>query len=151
MTDRAVIQGSLVDVRNVNQHKCVRMLIDVPAEYAPKVMEAFGWPTMANPIPVAIAHLQEPSKQATDKPARQWGDISRAQQAGIACNEPDFRRYLALDCDGILMFDLDMAADDVRQRCGVQSRSELDRNKDAGRKWDRLYSDYQMWRAGAAA
>ena len=42
----AAITAMLVDVRNVNAHKCVRLEIHVPAEQAGAVMAAFGWPTM---------------------------------------------------------------------------------------------------------
>lgn len=57
MTDAAIISGSLVDVRNVGTHKSVKLTIHVPEEYAMKVVEAFGWPTGVNPVPVAIAHM----------------------------------------------------------------------------------------------
>lgn len=158
MTDKAIIQGSLVDVRNVNQHKCVRMLIDVPAEHAPMVMEAFGWPTMASPVPVAIARLQsQPAERSAapkiEKPKQQWHELARAQQAGIACNDPDFRRFLARhgQYHGILMLDLDMAADEIRQTCGIKSRVDLNVDHIAADKWDKLYGAFQMWKRGAAA
>lgn len=63
MNDARAITGSLVDVRNVNTHKCVRLIIDVPAENALKVISAFGWATMVNPVPVAVARLQGPRPQ----------------------------------------------------------------------------------------
>lgn len=148
--DKAAIYGSLVDVRNVNQHKCVRMLIDVPAEHAPMVMEAFGWPTMANPVPVAIARLQsQPAAQQAEKPERKWSDMPRSQQAGIACSDPDFRSYLQqIYC---MAHDAADPAAAVRHLCQVKSRSELDTNRAAAGLWDKLYSDYQLWRRGAAA
>ena len=57
MNDAAVIGGSLVDVKNFNTDKSVRLVIDVPAELALRVIEIFGWPTRADPIPVAVARL----------------------------------------------------------------------------------------------
>jgi hypothetical protein len=57
MTDAAIIAGSLVDAKNVNTHKVMRLIIDVPAENALKVIAAFGWPTMVDPVPVAVARL----------------------------------------------------------------------------------------------
>jgi hypothetical protein len=161
MTDKAIIQGSLIEFKNVHTHKCVRLLIDVPAELAPKVMEAFGWPTMVAPVPVAIARLQEPAKQKDvdygaefdaemkkpEKAKRSWGELSRAEQAGIACNDIDFQRWLEIHVDA----PGEDTADRVRLLCGIQSRAELDKDRAAAMLWDGLYSDYQLHRRGAAA
>lgn len=160
MTDEAVIQGSLVDVRNVNQHKCVRMLIDVPAEKAPKVMEAFGWPTMVAPVSVVVARLApSPLKEALqrsveaerekDKEPREWSTISRSQQSGIACSDPGFRQFIA--SKGYVVTDAETAATAVRQICGVNSRRHFADNPEAGARWDRLYGEFQMARAGATS
>ena len=149
MTDKAIIQGSLVDVRNVNQHKCVRMLIDVPAELAPRVMEAFGWPTMASPVPVAIARLQETARQQ-EKPKRSWSDIPRSQQAAMKCDDVLFRDFLSLNRTWPPEIGND-AADVVKHLCGVNSRKNLDASPEAAQRWDQLYGDFQMWKAGAAA
>jgi hypothetical protein len=51
------ITGSLVDLKNIAVHKCVRLSIDVPAELAQRVIASFGWPTGQNPVPVAIARI----------------------------------------------------------------------------------------------
>jgi hypothetical protein len=59
MTDAAIISGSLVDVRNVGSAKSVKLTVHVPEEYARKVIDAFGWPTGATPVSVAIARLDE--------------------------------------------------------------------------------------------
>lgn len=70
MTDAAIISGSLVDAKNVNTHKVMRLIIDVPAENALKVIAAFGWPTMVNPVHVAVARLGSSSavEQRTPNP-----------------------------------------------------------------------------------
>lgn len=57
MSDYAAVTGSLVDVRNVGTHKCVKLSIEVPEEMALKVMESFGWPTGTNPVTVVVARL----------------------------------------------------------------------------------------------
>jgi hypothetical protein len=57
MKNAAAISAQLVDVRNVGQHKCVKLTLHVPAEQAGMVMAAFGWPTQVDPVPVAIARL----------------------------------------------------------------------------------------------
>src|SRR5262245_3378856 len=60
MTDACIIAGQLVDAKNVGVHKSLRLIIDVPQEKAMEVIEKLGWPTMATPIPVAIARLAQP-------------------------------------------------------------------------------------------
>ena len=69
-------------------------------------------------------------------------------QAALRCREPAFRRFLAerARCAGIAMFDLDMAAEDVRTLCGVASRAELATNRAAGERWAELNSAYELWR-----
>lgn len=59
MSNAAAIMASLVDVRNLGTEKCIKMTIHVPAEQAMQVLEAFGWPTAVNPVPVAIARLNQ--------------------------------------------------------------------------------------------
>lgn len=74
MKDAAAIAAQLVDVRNVGQHKCVKLTLHVPAEQAEQVMDAFGWPTMVDPVPVAVARLVQPAErtvvQDTDNSSR---------------------------------------------------------------------------------
>jgi hypothetical protein len=49
MTDPAVFQGSLVDLKNVGTHKSVRLIVEVPEEYGEAIVRAFGWPTRVKP------------------------------------------------------------------------------------------------------
>lgn len=53
----AAIAGSLVNMRNVGTHKSVALTIHVQEEAAEAIIKAFGWATMTNPVPVAIARL----------------------------------------------------------------------------------------------
>src|ERR1019366_2338507 len=57
MNEPAAIIASLVDVRNIAEHSSVVLKIHVPQERALEVIAAFGWPTGANPVAVAIARL----------------------------------------------------------------------------------------------
>src|ERR1019366_437976 len=57
MNAPAAIIASLVDVRNIAEHSSVVLKIHVPQERALEVIAAFGWPTGANPVAVAIARL----------------------------------------------------------------------------------------------
>ena len=79
-----------------------------------------------------------------------------AAQAGMLCQEPDFRLYLdhrrrwreslttAHLPDGT--HSPEDAADTIRQACGVTSRAQLDHVPDAAAMFDRIVQDYRRWR-----
>lgn len=153
MTKRAVISGSLVDVKNVNVHKCVRLTIEVPAELATTVIEAFGWPTQVNPVSVAVARLdlskaKEPEAKPS-KPAQSFATMPPAQQAGIYCADPVFWRFLAETFPHDSIESADDAAKFVRAKCLVASRSDIDNHKPSGRLWRDLVEDFRGWKLAA--
>lgn len=160
MTDApAAISAQLVDVRNVSSHKCVRLEIHVPAEQAGLVMAAFGWPTMADPVPVALARLvtaPEPiAKPEAPKERRPFSELPYSQQAAMRCHEPDFERFLyqRAGADGVLEIEgppnNDPIAAHVRFLCGVTSRKELDTRPLAAKRWREIEAEYWAWQRGA--
>lgn len=151
MTDKIVFDGDYTDLKFIKTRKVAVICIEIPIEKATKFVEVFGAPSPATGVPVAIARLQEPEKQQGEKVKRQWNEVPKSNQAAMKCHDPDFRRFLALDFDGILMLDLDMAVEEVKRICGVTSRADIPNNPEAAKKWDRLYSDFQLWQRGAAA
>jgi len=79
---------------------------------------------------VEIGDNEEPKER------RKWNELTPTTQAAIRCEEPGFQRFLnASDATG--------AADEVRKRCEVQSRTELSTNARASAAWERLDSEYQ--------
>jgi hypothetical protein len=147
----AAISASLVDVRNIATHKVVRLEIHVPAEQAQMVIDAFGWPTGVDPVPVAIARLVA-EKSASDAPKpvgepkerRRFVELSLAAQAGLRCNEKAFWKFLHDE----MSYDIDSeaeAAEAVRDICGVESRAAIRDGEPSGKRWDRLNADYVNW------
>lgn len=67
----------------------------------------------------------------------------RAREAGIACGDPQFARWLwdRTYCDGTISCSAD-AATRLRKHLGVASRADLDHNEPAGQRWDALYAQY---------
>ncbi len=144
----AVIQAEYADYKRVKGRKVLQLICEVPIEQAPDVHKLFGEPAFGErQINVAIAKLDMVAVQ--QQPEKPKGK-SYAQQAGICCNEPAFRRFLterehqdwpsAGECT-----DAAMAARTVRFECGVKSRSELIDGTEAGHKWRTLWLDYQNW------
>lgn len=156
MKNAAAITGSLVDVRNVGTHKCVKLTIHVPAEYAPKVLECFGWPTGVDPVTVALARidLSNVARPMSAPATREAGDSSTpasrprkpvaadkrlAQQAGIACADRLFQKFAGVQSE-------EGAADFVRRECGVASRSEIKAGTPEGDEWSKLHGEFLIWR-----
>lgn len=150
MEKPAAIMGSLVDAKNVNAHKCVRLSIDVPSEHAAMVLAAFGWPTMADPIPVAIARLANPAEATAVAIENRSTGTSYAQQAGIMAQEPAFVRFLS-ERGLFPAGDDEDAAEAIRQHCGVKSRRDLIRGTAAGDRFRDLQLTYRNWLSGVDA
>jgi hypothetical protein len=75
------------------------------------------------------------------KPRRHFSEMSRAQQAGILCNDNSFCLWLSVSHP---LKDVKEAAEAVRQICGVGSRAELDTWDVAATRWDQLVSEYRQ-------
>jgi hypothetical protein len=156
MTDAAAITAQLVDVRNVAAHKSVRLELHVPAEQAGLVMAAFGWPTMADPVPVALARLNPIAKPTVSQPEtvqrerKPFTGLPYAQQAAMRCQEPQFWSYLAQRQDLGLptVENAADAADAVRSICIVDSRSRIAVGTIAGGLWESIEADYFAWSRG---
>ena len=149
MSDAAAIMASLVDVRNIAAHKCVRLEIHVPVEQASLVMAAFGWPTAADPVPVAIARLN-PQKAASEpakaeKPRQKWESLPLSQQAAIRCAEAAFWRFLAETHSLSVVASSEEAADYVRIICGVKSRADIGKTEASAKAWRDLDGEFQYW------
>ncbi len=150
MSAPAAITGDYCDLRFVKGRKVAVIHIEIPIEAAGDFVKACGTPSPATGVPVAIARLKPDAKQAepvkAEKPQRKWGELSRAEQAGIACTEMRFWRFLSDRAQNkITISNADEAATAVRSICNVCSRAILDNSQTAALAWDSLYSDFQFW------
>ena len=142
MNAPAAITASLVDVRNLNTEKSVKLTLHVPAELAEAVFAAFGWPTATNPVPVALARLVSPAepiaKPETTTERRPFSEIPYAQQAAMRCNEPGFQTFVRADS-------AEGAANRVRAACEVASRSDIIKDTPAGARWEAIEAEFYAW------
>lgn len=143
MTAPAAIAAQLVDMRNVGTHKSLKLTLHVPEEYALKTIEAFGWPTMVDPVPVALARL-DPDQAAKPRP-KVAVEKRLTQQAGICCSDPVFRRFMVEEGKAYSPDESEVTIA-VRSYCGVSSRSEIIPGSPAADKWDRLWGRFQAWK-----
>lgn len=72
------------------------------------------------------------------KARKQWHELPPASQSAIRCGEKAFHQFLKVSTD-------EEAAEAVRVRCGVKSRSELSTDEKAKDRWDHLDRTYQEW------
>lgn len=149
MTANAVIAGTFADLRSVKSRSVVILHIEVPIERAADVVAMFGYPQPGEEVSVAVARLvqpvaEQPPAQATER--RKWDELRPSQQAGIACNEPEFWEFLTEVHDNFTS-DANKAAAFVRWKCGVRSRSEFDTDEAAASRWNTLHGEYLRWRA----
>lgn len=156
MSSRAAISGTYSDLKLVKTRSVVQIVVEVPIEQAEAVVRAFGVPQPGKEIPIALARLVEPS-EASEQPEpvkpRKPSSTPNAQKAAILTGEAPFRRFLAETGGfaGIAVLDADMAAEEVRARCKVVSRRELDSDLEAAKRWHDLNADYRLWLSGVAA
>ena len=157
-------------MRNIAAHKCVRLEIHVPVEQAGEVMGAFGWPTMVDPVPVALARLDlsaaKPQEAGPDtrgimnvalehieheeakKPKRKFNDLGLPQQAALLGQREAFWTFLVDQEHAAQCSDAIQAAAFIRGHCGVASRSELAENSTEADKFLSLKAKFEDWLAG---
>jgi hypothetical protein len=143
--DKAAFKGGLVGIKNVGYDASVHLTIALPQELGAEIIAAFGWPTVKNPIPVAVARLErEAPKRETEPIAsqRRFEDLSPAQQAGILCREPEFAEFMKWEAPGCANADV---AEAVKIYCGVDSRADIKEGTDAYRIWASLLKAYRQW------
>jgi len=114
MTDANAIAGTYADLRQVKSRGVWQLVIDVPAEYAERLVELFGLPRQDEPTHLAIARLNLNPEAVTVTPASKTeaaGGVTPtprtqapasgpkrqkalAEWAGIRCTEPAFQDWI---------------------------------------------------------
>lgn len=151
MSASAVIAAEFVDFKLVRTRSACQIVMEIPIEGADEALRKLGGvPIPGTSRPVAIAPLvampePQPAKPMPVEPAatapsvtvggRPWRDLKFAQQAGIMCSDKDFIAWLRAADDKA-------AAEEVRRRCGVSSRADLDRDPDAAERWLKISHEF---------
>ena len=138
MTVPAAIQGDYTDLKFIKSRKVCQITIEIPIEAGASFVAAFGTPSPATGVPVAVARLDPNAK-----PEKKGGKL--AQRAGILCNEGGFWRWLSESGRSFVVNSSEAAGEYVRNNCGVSTRAELDHNDDAARRFLNLEAEYKAW------
>lgn len=141
MANEAAIQASYADYRRVKGRKVLQLVLEVPLEQAPQVHEAFGEPLPDGSTWVAVARIA-----LKEKSELKGGKI--CQSAAILCGEAAFHQFLGFRFNGYIS-KKEEAAQCIRNHCEIQSRTELDHNTEAARKFRDLQLEYNAWKIAA--
>ncbi len=131
------------DWKLVKSRKVVQIVLEVAMEDSDAAYKLLGG--MPNPAAETWVGVAKLNKQPEPQERRRWSDLPLSQQAAIRCGEVAFREFCALDCEGVKALDTEMAANHVREFCGVGSRKDLDTNATAAAKWRELEGQYDLW------
>lgn len=143
------IAGTYADLKFIKTRSVAQVVVEVPIERAGQVVDLFGTPRPKAEVWVALARLDpekmQPTVEAESPPPA--AKKSRAQMAGILCNDPAFHAFLADGrCPPRLLgvtMNADTAAMAVREMCEVETRADLDRDEFAASQWDALYTEFR--------
>jgi hypothetical protein len=131
------IQATFADFKLIKGRKCAQLVFEVPLEGADAALTALGGlprPDAERWFGIVALDLSKPASEP-EKTRKQWSELPMAQQAAMRCAEPGFWRFIRRK-------DAVEAAAFIRARCGINSRSELSTNPDAGAKWLALDTEY---------
>lgn len=141
----APLAATYSDLKFIRTRKVCQLVLEIPIEQAGQVVSLLGAPNPAEEVWCAVARLDPKAVEAKPDSAPATKPKSRAQMAGILCNDVRFRVFLAEN--NVLGFHApkgpEDAADWVRRICGVKSRSEFDADPAAAERWDALYAEYK--------
>lgn len=159
MKDAAVFQGSYTDLKFVKSRSVAQVIVELPIERAADFVAAFGAPLPGAEIPVALARIapakpaseprNAPDKASEPKERRKFSAMALPAQAAMRCNEPEFRLFIGHRLYGpacVTAVGPDRAAEEVREICGVTSRSQISDADESGERWRSLDREYLEWR-----
>lgn len=140
----AAFKASYSDWKLVKTRGVVQVIFEIPLAECDLAYQVIGgMPDSAQERWFGIARL-DPDKATTR--ARVPPDKRLAQQAGIACADPVFQRFL-LERELTAEQSEESAVHAVYAYCGITSRSQIILGSEAAANWDHLYGNFVAWRA----
>lgn len=141
-----IFKAEYADFKNVKTRSAVQFIFEVPVEQANHIIQMIGMPNPAEPQWFGIAKLNSghasqqtaPGGAPTPPPvpSQKWGELSYVRKAGIRSTNAVFWDFIQVENE-------QDAAEFIRQRCKVSSRSEIDGNPDAMAAFDFLDKEFQ--------
>ena len=153
----AAFRACYSDWKLIRTRKCVQLVFEVPLEESNLAYAALGgMPNSGAEVWCAIARLVdgrgteretgEASRKAPVSRKPVAADKRLAQRAALICKEPLFQQWVSDQCAVGFVPTEDYVADYVRNRCRVDSRSEIVPGTDAAIEFDKICAEYALWR-----
>lgn len=160
------ILATFSDFRTVKTRSTAQLVFEIPIDQADEALRLLGgipqpgterWAGIALAAMDRKGHIGQPEYkaeqaaknkefsglvEAIDKQRRPFNTLPLSQQAAIRCQDKAFRVFLA-NQTGQDDFTVDQAAEDVRLRCDVESRSQILEGDISGSYWLSLEAEYQ--------
>lgn len=158
-----VLKAQYADLKTVKTRSSVQIILEMPIEALGDVVGLLGAPLPGGSVWVAVARLREvqeasaPEQIDGPEPANMIEPPANddrtprplSQVSAILCGIVAFRRYLFEAFNLGAIPTKDEAADIVREKCGVRSRSELDTDEAAASNFRHLRNGYDAWMRAA--
>jgi len=148
----SAVLATFVDARPVKTRSVLQLVLEVPIEEADAAMKALGGfplPSESRWVGIALAPKDRPKDQPdeTEKKRRQFDSLQPSAQAAILCNDPAFLEFLFGDAG--ITYTPAGAAQEVRKRCQVESRSEFNTDPRAANRWEVLKRQFKQFQTDA--
>lgn len=153
---KSAIAVTYADIRTVRTRKVFQIVFEGPIEQMGAAMELFGPPLPDAEVWAGVARLKaRPQIEAEANEPESEDNVgprppkALAQRAAILGTLQPFRRFLS-ETGGVDIIGPDEAAVEIKRRCGITSRKELDSNEIAARHFRNICTDYDNWMRDAA-
>ena len=84
--------------------------------------------------------------RANNAETRRFNDLPNAQQAGMLCNDEQFRTFAGQQfLSSKVQVSSTATAEFIRRHCGVDSRRDLNTDDAASRKFQTLRTEFDAW------
>ncbi len=156
MNEPAAIRATFSDFKLIKGRRCAQLVFEVPIEEADAAVRTIGGmpqPATERWCGIALLDIAKPTQEPA-KEKRSLADMSPAQQAALRCKQPAFQQFILermLSAKRFIPQDEtpeERTSRYVRKWCGVNSRSELDKDKGAENVWIELDNAYFGWQRG---
>lgn len=147
------------NIRPVHGRKQVQFIFEVPMEKANAALQILGgipnpevsvWAGIVRLTDEAAERALESPQKPTDEPeptkARTpFKGLTASQQAGIACHDPTFQKWIGVDEAPLGTREAYIEAGDLlRRKLDIPSRSKLREEPAKTKEWDALYARFQQ-------
>lgn len=163
MNNAAAFQATFSDWKLIKGRKVVQVVLEIPLELADQAYRVLGgMPDPGKSVWCAVARLRDgvsgdapeeaaeaPMPQPAASRPRSFTSLPLPQQAALLCQDPIFIAFMReeqhSECSNA-----EEAAEALRLRCAVRSRSELKPDTREGREFISIREQFMAWKLVSA-